>query len=163
MSASPSGVKAARIVAEHDDAFERVNAFVDRLWHILSPDMLRILGHRLIQAADTIEPPPTLRGSAYGWKPVHLAVRNVTEYRTGRFIVEMDDAGYGERDIIEELQRRHMENRGGRLDWRADRLRALLTREGGRRRLGAGIDAPGSPLADLPSIVANTAPETATE
>jgi hypothetical protein len=144
-------------VAEHDDAFRRIDAFIATLRLIFSPDMLRILGHRLIQVADAIEAPPGLRGSAYGWEPVHLAVRNVAEYRTARLIVEMDDSGFPERDIIEELQRRHMENRGGRLDWRADRLRSLLTRERGRRRLASGIDAAGSPLADLPPNVGNMA------
>lgn len=125
--------------------------------------MLRILGHRLIQAADAIEPPPALRGSAYGWEPARVAVRSAAEYRTARLIVEMDDAGFPERDIIEELQRRGMENRGGRLDWRADRLRSLLTRERGRRRFASGLDAPGSPLTGLPSNVANMTGEISAE
>lgn len=163
MSASPRdprnpksrGIWSGLILTEFDDAIRRIEALISTFRLILSPDMLRILGYRLIQTADEIEPAPGLRGSVYGWEPVRLAVRNIDEYRTIQLIAELDATTYTVRDVIEELQRQRVENRSGRLDWRADRVHAVLDRERFRRRLTAGIDAPGSPLVKLPSNVPN--------
>jgi hypothetical protein len=141
------GLWAQEILIEHDGAFRRIEAFIARLRLILSPDTLRILGYRMIQVADEMEAPPRLQGSVYGWEPVRLAVRNVGEYRTLRLMAELDASTYSVRDIIEELQRLQLENRGGRLDWRADRVRPILDRERPRRSMLAGMDAAGSPLA----------------
>lgn len=157
------GVWAGFILAEFDDAIDRIEALISKLRFILSPDMLRILGYRLIQTADEIEPAPGLRGSVYGWEPVRLAVRNLDEYRTVRLITDLDATTYTVRDVIEELQRQRIENRSGRLDWRADRVHAVLDRERSRRSLTIGIDAPGSPLVKLASNVSNIPPKTSAE
>lgn len=141
------GAWAQEILNEHDRAFRKIEEFIGKLRLILSPDALRIIGYRLIQVADEIEPPPTLQGSVYGWEPARLAVRNVSEYRTLRLMAELDASTYTAGDIVEELQRQHVETRGGRLAWRVDRVRTILGRERVRRSMLAGIDAPGSPLA----------------
>lgn len=126
--------------------------------------MLRILGHRLIQLAEEIEPAPDIKhGSAYGWRPARLVVRDEPEYRAVRLMSELEDGGLPEREIVDALLHHRVTNRAGRLEWRTARLRVVLGRERGRRSMLAGIDAPGSPLSRRSSSDLNIEPQMSAE